>query len=314
MTLIQTLERVYKVREHAISQNDEYLSKLKSLFKRIISHFVKSHKEEDDQVEIDQYTFSIGSILVYQIGSSKSSFLEYLKKLLESCLKHHKKIKKLVKRKDSVSISSYYVEFLKSAIVNANNVNSLLEDEHKVDPVQLTKDLVLLFTNVDSLKLNLTGSSMVQQKMMFDCGNEEAKINQAYISRVLVSVFNSLDVNQFREVLDYELVKFGDDHSYYQLAKLVKLLSSDFDLDARLKEECFMFIQKFLVQVPGVYASLMSNVADSKFISLLECHSAILSSKYVTLSISNIINIFSKLIRLSSCCRVIWFSRFFKSM
>jgi hypothetical protein len=292
------------------------------MFERLINYFITTMSNDTDNdehastSEIRQHSFYICSILIRQMCSSSSSSLSskqsapatatqtaYLTKLLDSCLKLHKKIIKHVSKTGDkpLRISSFYIDFVKSYVINSVKLSSLVAATSQADPAKLCKDMIKVFARLNKHQANSIeiDFSFVHQKgydeadamdVELDEGDELNKfdVSNNYLLRMLVTSFNTLNLDQFKLILEFmgsELTESATHHNYttfLKMTELIKVASCDFELNESLKEEFFVFMQKFLVQLPTVYTHLKSSNNIEHMSVLLGYQSMIASSKYVS--------------------------------
>jgi hypothetical protein len=116
------------------------------------------------------------------------------------------------KNKDkTLKITSFYVDFVKSYVLNSVKLNYLVSSQ--ADPVKFCKDMIKLFSRFDkqtnSVELDF---SFVHRKsyepeamdVNFDENAHSNKVDHSnnYLLRILVNSFNSLNIDQFKLILD----------------------------------------------------------------------------------------------------------------
>jgi hypothetical protein len=279
------------------------------MFEKLVNYFItttssetENENEATSDSEIKQHSFYICSILMRQMCSAATSTpsktqLVYLEQLLDTCLKFHKKIMKHVKKnKDKArKISSFYVDFVKSYVFNSVKLNNLVSTQ--ADPVKFCKDMIKLFSRFDkqanSLELDF---SFVHQRnyeadtmdVEFDDSANKFDHSNNYMLKTLANMFNSLNIYQFKQILEYigsELTESAAENDYNRLIKMTEIIeaiSCNLELHDSLKEDLFVFMQKFLIQLPPVYSNMKLNNKIDEMITLLGHQSTIASSKYVS--------------------------------
>ena len=293
----------------------EAKSNLNGLFRRLIDYFIdlnNSFANEERKNSLENHNFCICSILMRRICSSQgfnaeneaqdqSEQINYFNLLLNFCLKHHKSKVKEIKANSNgkITLSSFHVDFLKALIFYSSKLNG--KYDMKIDCVKYCEAFFSIYINFDLSTFDFDLNYL--SKFKLDNNEEEEELNEsglanqkeilAYLTRGLCVSINTLNVEQFKLALDsfesrmFENMKKNDSQSnnnfLINLAHLVKYLSSDFELDEKLKPEFSVFIQKFLVQIHPICFSLISSSETACLGELLNAQYLICSSKYVSL-------------------------------
>ena len=151
-----------KIQEHSSSSNQAYLTKLSSLFERLITHFIatdntEADAEEDNNYEIADHRFYICTILMRQICNSSSTLSSaatsqhrvYLTSILSACLSIHKRTLRHVSKEKSTKISSFYIDFLRSYIANSAMLSTAVHTTTgDIDSVKFAIDLIRIFSKL----------------------------------------------------------------------------------------------------------------------------------------------------------------------
>ncbi len=317
LAFIQILEKICKIQEHSSSDNKDYLKKLNDLFEKLVNYFIdlkeKSYDAENDEASssIMHHNFYICSILMRNICSksfkkseNEAKKLKYFKLLLDSCLKYHKKNIKTIKNKPkTLKISSHYIDFLKSFIMNSNQLKLQIfnseENSVEIDAGKYVKDLIRIFVkfrqNSSQIEIdftNNTNSLSIQNELESEINQNKFIFANNYLLRVIGYSINSLSIEQFKGLLIHIQNEIVESHSqgdyvlFMKQVELIKHFSCDVELsETTLKESFFEFMQKFLVQIPPVFMVLVQRSRNEEVLNflttLLVYQSQIASSKYV---------------------------------
>lgn len=250
LTFLQTLEKICKIQDQSnLKQTDEsYCKNLNDLSEKLIDYFINLSMDRDSQT-YENHSFYICSILMRHICSTNFKNLdnkkvlnnekkmEYFKLMLEFCLKKHKKyVKKVKKLDDYILLSSFYIEFLRSYILNSYKLVSY--HNFDVNPVKLCKQLLSLYLNFDGkiIKLDLTN---------------ETENKNTYLVKSIVSSINTLNVEEFKEILkSFESEINENFHSLIEnkvllkISELIRYACNELELNATLKPDFSEFLQK----------------------------------------------------------------------
>lgn len=186
---------------------------------------------------------------------NNESSLNYFRLLLVECQKKQKKYEKKIRQSSSkIEVSRFYVEYLKSNLLNASQLKTSLDID--VCPVETFKSMFNLYLNYsknsDDNKIEFEFSYNLTSKQTSspDTNDDSNDVNQ-YLVKSLSYSINSFHVEQFKSVLDYfneEMKKVYNSIDSSQMiikfAKFFKSLFSDIELNNGLKEDFSTFIQR----------------------------------------------------------------------
>ncbi len=231
--------------------------------------------ESDKVNSIESGQFYICSILVKHpdLFCKDETSKNYIESLINSCLKADKKNIKAIKKSANlnckVSLTSFYVDFLKTIAQNANK--SLTQFD--ISSLKICKHILDLYLNEQKLSLSLEHNEPLDH----------------YLLRILCISMNSLTNDDFKEMLEHVdsmLTTWFDNNSakmeeLFKIVKLLKYLCCEIELAEQHKPEFSIYIQKLLVQMHPIYYHLKASNRIKELIQLLNAHSSICSSKYV---------------------------------
>lgn len=241
----------------------------------MISYLIQINESENGY-SIENGNFYICSILVKHpdLFCKDETSKSYIESLINSCLKADKKnikaIRKCTDTDNKVSLTPFYVEFLKTMVQNASK--SLTQPE--IESLKICKHILALYFNQQKLSLSMEHNEPLDH----------------YLLRIVSTSMNSLKSEEFKEILehvdsmlinsfDYNSANIGE---LLKVTKLLKYLCCDIELADQLKPDFSIYIQKFLVQMHPIYYHLKVSGRIKELIELVKAHGTICSSKYVS--------------------------------
>lgn len=215
--------------------------------KTVVNHFkVSNNCQTEKEYVLLCSIFIRYCCLLANNNSIDDDHKELLTKLLQKCHTIDKQYKEKLKNHNSnFQVQCSYVEYLKSSMLFANQLKSLINIESNIFETSFKRILDVYLHNNKVLDIILYPFAEKQEY------NDEIVRN--YLIKSLTYAINSLNINEFKcvlNILDKRLANISLssslDLTFLKLIKILRNLSCEFELKNELREEFSYFIQKVI--------------------------------------------------------------------